>query len=145
MFSSVYFCWLLWSSILFTLSKKYYHSTEACHVLYNVQLYDKCENEWKDLCCNTKHLFLGQADLCLDIWHNIKIYISSVVTRDLTVDMHTFFPLPYHIIWRKYDAHVAWLYFYMFHIRDLFFPQTLFFENFGWDPWFFLITIPPWQ
>ena len=113
MFSSVYFCWLLWSSILFTLSKKYYHSTEACHVLYNVQLYDKYENEWKDLCCNTEHLFIGQADLCLDIWHNIVWHISSAVRHDLTVDTYTFLSLPYQMLWRTHDAHVEWLYLYI--------------------------------
>ena len=39
--------------------------------------------------------------------NNIKIHISSVLTHDLTVSMHTFLPLPCHMLWRKYDAHVA--------------------------------------
>ena len=31
--------------------------------------------------------------------------------------------LPYHMIWHKYDAHVASLYFYMIHICDLIFTR----------------------
>ena len=31
----------------------------------------------------------------------------SVVTHELTVDTHTLLPLPYIMLWRKYDAHVA--------------------------------------
>ena len=59
----------------------------------------------------------------MDILHNISIHIYSVEMHDLTVDTHTLSPLPYHIIWHKYDAHVVSLYFYMFHICDLFFPR----------------------
>ena len=33
---------------------------EAWHVLYNVQLDDKCENELKDWCWDTDYLFPGQ-------------------------------------------------------------------------------------
>ena len=102
-------------------------------MLYNVQLYDKCENEWKDLCCNTKHLFLGQADLCLDIWHNIAWHIYSVVTHYLTVDTHTFLPLPYHMLWRKYDA--IWNeYIIICFIYAISPPQTFYYEHFGFDP-----------
>ena len=35
---------------------------EACHVLYKVQLYDKCENELKDWCRDTDHMFPGKED-----------------------------------------------------------------------------------
>ena len=80
-------------------------------MLYNVQFYDKCENELKDWCRNTDRLFLGQEDQRMDIWNNMEIQISCVVTHDLTVDTHTLFPFPYQIIWSKYDAHVAWSYF----------------------------------
>ena len=89
------------------LKKPTCYSTEAFHVLYNVQLDDKCENELMDLCWNMDHLFLGQDNLCLDIWHNIAIHISSVLTHDMTLDMHTLLPLSYQTLWRKYDAHVA--------------------------------------
>ena len=58
---------------------------------YNVQLYDKCENELKDWFWDNEHLFPGQEYLRLEIWHNIAIHIYSVVTNDLTVDMHTLF------------------------------------------------------
>ena len=109
------------------LRKKSCQLTEACHVLYTVQLYDKYKNELRDLCWDTDNLFLGQEYLCLDIWHNIAIHISSVVTHDLTVDMHTLLPLPYHMFWRKYDAHVASLYFYMFHIYNFISPRDLLF------------------
>ena len=34
--------------------------TEVFHVLYNVQLDDKCENELKDWFQDTDHLFPGQ-------------------------------------------------------------------------------------
>ena len=68
---------------------------------------DKCENELKDWCQDTDHLFPGQEYYCLEIWHNIAIHISSVVTHDMTVSMHIFLPLPCHMLWRKYDAHVA--------------------------------------
>ena len=46
-------------------------------------------------------------------------------------------PLTCHMLWRKYEAHVAWLYFYKFHICDSLFPQNFCFENFGWNPWVF--------
>ena len=82
------------------------HLTEAFHMLYNVQSDDKCENEFKDLFQNIDDMFLGKEDLCLDISHNNVIHISSVVTHDLTVDTHTLLPFPYHMLWRKYDAHV---------------------------------------
>ena len=75
--------------------------------MYNVQLYDKRENELKDWCWDTDNLFPGQEDQCLEIWHNIAIHISSVVTNYLTVSMHTLLPLPCYMLWRKYDAHVA--------------------------------------
>ena len=45
--------------------------TEACHVLYNMQLDDKCKIELKDSCWDTDHLFLGQENLCLGISHKI--------------------------------------------------------------------------
>ena len=44
--------------------------------------------------------------------HSNKYF--SLVTHDLTVSMHTLLPLPCHILWCKYDAHVAWLYFLSF-------------------------------
>ena len=81
-----------------------------------MQLDDKYENELNDLCWNTDHLFIVQEDLCLDILHNIEIQIPSMVNHDLTVDTYTLLPLPYQIIWRKYEDHVASLYSYMFHI-----------------------------
>ena len=73
----------------------------------NVKLYDKCENELKGFCQNTDNMFLGQEYLCLGIWKKIAIHSSSVVTHDITLDMHTFLPLPYQMLWHKYDAHVA--------------------------------------
>ena len=76
-------------------------------MLYNVQLDDKCEILLMESCWNIDHMFLGQEDLCLGIWHNIAIHISSVVTHDMNVDTHTLFPFPYQIIWRKYDVHVV--------------------------------------
>ena len=79
------------------------------------------------------HTFLGQ-----DFWNSIEWYISGVVMHDLTVYTHTLLPLPCKMLWLKYDAHMAWLYFYMFHICDLIFPQTFCFEHFGFDPWVFL-------
>ena len=36
--------------------------TEAFHVVYNAQLNDKCENELKDWCWYTDHIFTGQED-----------------------------------------------------------------------------------
>ena len=41
-------------------------------------------------------------------------------------------PLPYHMLWSKYDAHVAWPYVYMFHICEFYFSSDLLF-------WVFLI------
>ena len=55
----------------------------------------------------------------------------------LWICTHCFF-FSYYMIWRKYDAHGVWLYFYMFHICHFYFPWTLYFEHFGWDPWVFL-------
>ena len=92
----------------------------------------------KNWCQDNCHLFLGQEDLFLDIFHNIAIHISSVVTHDLTVDIHTLLHIPYHLLWLKYDVHVVLLYFYMFHIFNLIFPQTFCFNHFGFDAWFFL-------
>ena len=43
-----------------TREKISYQLTEAFHVLYNVQLDDKCENKLKDWCRDTDHLFPGQ-------------------------------------------------------------------------------------
>ena len=51
--------------------------------------------------------------------HSIVIHISSVAVHDQTEDMRTLYPFPYHMLWHKYDVHVASLYFYMFHICDL--------------------------
>ena len=62
---------------------------------------------------------------------------SSVVAHDLNVVMHTFLPFPCHMLWTKYDAHVAWMYFYKFHICYLLLPQTFCFEYFGWYSWVF--------
>ena len=42
----------------------------------------------------------------MEIWHNIEIHISSVVMHHLTAYIHTLLPLPYQILWYKYDAHV---------------------------------------
>ena len=70
---------------------------------------------------NAYHLFPSQA----------AIKFSIVVTYDPTVSMYTLFPLPCHMLWRKYDAHVALLYFYMYHICDFIFSQTFCFEHFG--------------
>ena len=103
-------------------------------MLYNVQLDDKCENELMGLCWNIDHLFLDQEDLRLEIWRNISIHISSVVIHDLTVGTHTLLPFPYQVIWSEYDAHVASLYFYMFHVCYFIFLQTFCFEHFGFDP-----------
>ena len=133
---------MTWLLPVYTCDKFSCQLTEACHVLYNVKSDDKCENEWKELFWNTDHLFLGQENLCLYIWQKIEWHISSVVTHDLTVDTHTFLPLPYQILWRKYNYHVVSLYFYMFHICDLIFTQTLYFENFCFDPRFFLNKYP---
>ena len=119
--------------------------TEACHFLYNVQLDDKCENELKYWCRDTDHLFPGKEDECLDICHNIAIHISSVATHDLTVSMHTFLPLLCHMLCPKYDAHVAWLYFYMFHIYAILFsprPSDLIILAEILE--FFKIRISPW-
>ena len=85
----------------------FFYLMEAFHVLYNAQLDDKCGNELKELCRNTDHLFIGQEDKHMEIWNNIAIHISSLVMHDLTVDMHTFSPFPYHIRWHKYEVHVA--------------------------------------
>ena len=38
----------------------------------------------------------------MDIYNNIVIQIFSLATHDLTVDMHTLLPLPYHMIWHHY-------------------------------------------
>ena len=54
-----------------------------------------------------------------------KFVITSHVTflvfkmHDLTVDTHIFLSFPYLMLWCKYDPHVAWTYFYMFHIYDI--------------------------
>ena len=60
----------------------------------------------------------------MDIWHNIKIQISSVLTQDLTEDMHTFLTFPYQMLWHKYDARVASLYFMCFMCAICFFTRT---------------------
>ena len=61
-----------------------------------------------------------------------------MVTHDMTLDTHTLLLLSYHMIWRKYDAHVASLYFYRFHIYGFLFTETFCFEYFGCDPCIFL-------
>ena len=52
----------------------------------------------------------------MDSKHRIAIHISSVEEHDHTEDMHTLLPFPYNMLWHKYDAHVAPLYFYIYHI-----------------------------
>ena len=47
----------------------------------------------------------------MNIWYSISIPIYSVAMHDLTMDIHTFLPLIYHILWHKYDAHVACMFF----------------------------------
>ena len=59
----VYILWIVLKEYpVYTCEKNSCQLTEAFHVLYNVQLDDKCENERKDLCWNTDNLSLGQED-----------------------------------------------------------------------------------
>ena len=69
----------------------------------------------------------------MDSKNNTAIHIYSVEVHDKTEDMCTFQTFSYHMLWNKYDTHVASLYFYMFHICDVLFNQTFCFDNFGFD------------
>ena len=89
-----------------TCEKFSYQLMEAYHICNNVQLYDKCENELKDWCWDTDHMFPGQEYECLDIWHNSEIHIFSVATHDLNVDMHTLLTFPCHMLWLKHNTHM---------------------------------------
>ena len=60
----------------------------------------------------------------MDIWKSTAIHISRMEVHDQTEDMCTLYPLPYQIIWHKYDFHVVSLYLYMFHMCDVIFHQT---------------------
>ena len=61
LFSSVYFCWLSWNSTLLTIATTFLVGfMKACHVLYNIQSFDKCENELKYWGWDAYHLFPGQ-------------------------------------------------------------------------------------
>ena len=51
--------------------------TEACHVLYNLQLDDKRESELKDWCWDTDHLFPGQEDQFLEMCIAMLCQISN--------------------------------------------------------------------
>ena len=93
--------------------------------LYNVQLENKRESELKDWCWDTDHLFPGQEDHFLDIWNNITIHFFILVMHDLNVSIHTLLPLSCHIIWRKYEGHVAWLYYIYCIYANLLFLQTI--------------------
>ena len=73
----------------------------------------------------------------MSIWHNIEIHISSVVMHDLNLDMHILLPLPYNMLWHKYNAHVVWIYFICFIYANFLFRQTFCFVNFGFDIWVF--------
>ena len=113
-------------------------SMKLYHEQYKVQWCDKCETVLRVLFLNTDDLFLGQEYWYTDICHSTAIHISSAEVHDQTEDMCILQPLPYRMLWHKYDAHVASLYFYMFHIFDVIFHQTFCFEHFGFDLLVFL-------
>ena len=66
----------------------------------------------------------------MDISHSTAIHISMAEVHDQTEDLCTLQTLPHLMLWHKYDARVASLYFYMIHICDVIFHQTFCFENF---------------
>ena len=55
----------------------------------------------------------------MDSQHNTPIHIYSVEVHAQTEDICTLYHLPYQMLWHKYDAHVASLYFYMLYICDV--------------------------
>ena len=79
----------------------------------------------------------------MDIRHSTVIHISSVEVHYQNDNNRTLMHFPYQMLWHKYDAHVAPLYFYMLYICDVLSPQTFCFENFGFYPSVFQIPITP--
>ena len=70
----------------------------------------------------------------MDSRHSTLIHISSVEVHFPNEDKHTLLHLPDQIIWHKYVAHVASLYFYMLYICDVISHQTFCFEHFDFYP-----------
>ena len=81
----------------------------------------------------------------MESWNSTAIHISSVEVHYQNEDTRTLLHFPYHMLWHKYDAHVASLYFYMLYICYVLSHQTFCFENFGFYPWVFQIPITPGQ
>ena len=79
----------------------------------------------------------------MGIQHNATIHISVVEGHDQNKDMFTLYHLPYYMLWHKYDAHVASLYFYLFRVCDMLFHHTFLFKNFGFYRLVSQIPIPP--
>ena len=96
---------------------------ELHHDKYNTQWCDKYETALRVLCLNTDYLFLGQEYWYIHSYHSISIHISSVAVNDHTEDMHTLSPLPYQMIWHKYDVNVTSLYFICFRYAIWFFTR----------------------
>ena len=70
----------------------------------------------------------------MDNQHSTVIQISSVEVNYLNEDKRILLHFPYQMLWNKYDAHVASLYFYMLYTCDVLSHQTFCFEYFGFYP-----------
>ena len=70
----------------------------------------------------------------MDIWHSTVIYVYGVEVHYQNEDKRTLLHFTYQMLWHKYDAHVASMYFYMLYICDVLFHETFCFENFGIYP-----------
>ena len=62
---------------------------------------------------------------------------------DQSEDKRTLSHFPYQMLWHKYDAQVASLYFYMCRICGVLSHQTFWFEHFGFYPSVFQTLITP--
>ena len=93
---------------------------------YNNNFVTSCGSVWPSIFTFRQSLIIGDSKTCwwciIQLWRDI--FICSSIFEFTT---HTLLPLPYSMLWSKYDAHMAWLYFYMFHLCGFsFFPDLLF-------------------
>ena len=53
------------------------------------------------------YMIIGLGDQYVENYHNKETYISSVAMYVGILYMHTFLPLPYHMMFGRYGNHAA--------------------------------------
>ena len=88
------------------------------HTLYTVQIIDKYENVLNDMCWNDTYLILDLEDQYMENYNNKSAHISNDEINVGMVDIHTLYPIPYQLMLRIYDTHVASYVLYIYQIGN---------------------------